>query len=61
MGAVFGLGLWLTMPVAAPPVRNPFAGGLREVAPSASGLGAYILAAFWRERPCNPIQIRALL
>jgi nickel/cobalt exporter len=37
--------VWLLAPAAAPPpARNPFGVGVREAAPSAGGLGGYILA-----------------
>lgn len=39
--------MWLLAPAAPPPrppARNPFGMGVREAAPAASGLGAYILA-----------------
>jgi nickel/cobalt exporter len=43
-GAV-ALLMWLLAPAAAvPPPRNPFGVGVREAAPSAGGLGGYILA-----------------
>jgi ABC-type nickel/cobalt efflux system permease component RcnA len=47
--AAVALGLallvWLLAPAAAPPpARNPFGVGVREAAPSAGGLGGYILA-----------------
>ena len=35
---------WLLAPAAAPPQRNPFGVGVREAAPSAGGLGGFILA-----------------
>ena len=35
---------WLLAPAAAPPPRNPFGVGVREAAPSAGGLGGFILA-----------------
>lgn len=43
--AVAALTAWLLAPsLSAPPARNPFGLGVREAAPSASGLGALILA-----------------
>jgi nickel/cobalt exporter len=39
--------MWLVSPVAPPPrppARNPFGMGMREAAPAATGVGAYILA-----------------
>jgi nickel/cobalt transporter (NicO) family protein len=37
--------IWLLAPASPPPpVRNPFGIGVREAAPSASGIGGYILA-----------------
>jgi nickel/cobalt transporter (NicO) family protein len=37
--------MWLVAPAAAPPPpRNPFGVGVREAAPTAGGLGGYILA-----------------
>jgi ABC-type nickel/cobalt efflux system permease component RcnA len=37
--------IWLLAPAAPPPpVRNPFGVGVREAAPSAGGLGGYLLA-----------------
>jgi ABC-type nickel/cobalt efflux system permease component RcnA len=37
--------MWLLAPAAAPPpARNPFGVGVREAAPSAGGLGGFILA-----------------
>ncbi|MET0257914.1 MAG: nickel transporter, partial [Methylobacterium sp.] len=36
---------WLVMPgMAAPPPRSPFGIGFREAAPSATGLGGWLLA-----------------
>src|SRR4051812_15604466 len=46
IAACIGVAAWLLVPATAhiPAARNPFAGGLREAAPAASGFGAYILA-----------------
>jgi nickel/cobalt exporter len=44
VSAVMGFVAWLLVPSAPPPARNPFSGGLREAAPAATGLGAYVLA-----------------
>jgi nickel/cobalt exporter len=45
VGGAVALLIWLATPTAPPPpARNPFGMGVREAAPSASGLGAYILA-----------------
>jgi nickel/cobalt exporter len=47
VAAALALLMWLLAPVAPPPrppARNPFGMGVREAAPAASGLGAYILA-----------------
>ena len=42
-GAVAAI-IALLAPAAPPPTRNPFGMGLREAAPAAGGIGAYILA-----------------
>jgi nickel/cobalt transporter (NicO) family protein len=47
VAAGLALLMWLLAPAAPPPrppARNPFGMGAREAAPTASGLGAYILA-----------------
>ena len=43
-GAVAGTIALLAPAAPPPPTRNPFGMGLREAAPAASGMGAYILA-----------------
>jgi nickel/cobalt exporter len=47
VAAGLALLMWLLLPAAPPPRppgRNPFGMGVREAAPAATGLGAYILA-----------------
>jgi nickel/cobalt exporter len=47
VAAGLALAMWLVSPVAPPPrlpARNPFGMGMREAAPAATGVGAYILA-----------------
>ena len=43
-GAVAAIIALLAPAAPPPPTRNPFGIGLREAAPAASGMGAYILA-----------------
>lgn len=62
-GAV-ALLMWLLAPAAPPPpppARNPFGMGVREAAPAASGLGAYILAlqgSFFRSLQQGVVALR---
>jgi nickel/cobalt exporter len=47
VAAALALLMWLLAPAGPPPrppARNPFGMGVREAAPAASGLGAYVLA-----------------
>lgn len=44
VGGAVSLVLWLSASAIAPPVRHPFGMGVREATPSASGLGAVLLA-----------------
>ena len=60
-GAVAATIALLAPAAPPPPTRNPFGMGLREAAPAASGMGAYILALqanFFRSaasRPASPV------